>query len=280
MITWQIDFYRRPLKNKAGKPIWELLICSPDGNFIYDAQCSQSQANSDWLVEQLQTAAKGNLPNLIQVFRPQSLSLLKAAGEKLAIEVEATRRVAALKTQLSKRASEYANLDNSTGEVYQPIKIEQPPPQALPENLWGDEWRFAAIPAGEIEAKFKSYPIPIVDLPDALLPLNLGIASTVKIPGVIIYGGRKSMQLACWLAEAKPFALNYIPTVVGESGGLVLETGLCDRWIVATFEDAEVAKAAQFYQQRQQASQGLHFLLVQPDDSGMTYTAFWLLQNE
>ncbi|NEQ67039.1 MAG: DUF1092 family protein, partial [Symploca sp. SIO2D2] len=24
---------------------------------------------------------------------------------------------------------------------------------------------------------------------------------------------------------------------------------------------------------------GLHFLLVQPDDSGMTYTGFWLLQN-
>nr|WP_317106120.1 Tab2 family RNA-binding protein [Chroococcidiopsis sp. SAG 2025] len=37
---------------------------------------------------------------------------------------------------------------------------------------------------------------------------------------------------------------------------------------------------AQIYAQRQQQSQGLHFLLVQPDDSGMTYTGFWLLRDE
>jgi hypothetical protein len=51
-----------------------------------------------------------------------------------------------------------------------------------------------------------------------------------------------------------------------------------DRWILVTFEDAEVAQAAQVYEQRKQQSQGLHFLLVQPDDSGITYTGFWLLQ--
>ncbi|HEY9750428.1 MAG TPA: Tab2 family RNA-binding protein, partial [Allocoleopsis sp.] len=51
-----------------------------------------------------------------------------------------------------------------------------------------------------------------------------------------------------------------------------------DRWVLATFEDAEVRAAAQAYEQRKQAAQGLHFLLVQPDDSGMTYSGFWLLQ--
>ncbi|MEO1376977.1 MAG: Tab2 family RNA-binding protein, partial [Cyanobacteria bacterium J06635_10] len=69
---------------------------------------------------------------------------------------------------------------------------------------------------------------------------------------------------------------NYI---AGAPDGLVLEAGLVDRWIVATFEDEEVAEAAKVYQQRKQQSQGLHFLLVQPDDSGMTYTGFWLLQE-
>jgi RNA-binding protein Tab2/Atab2 len=71
--------------------------------------------------------------------------------------------------------------------------------------------------------------------------------------------------------------LNYI---AGAPDGLVLEAGLVDRWIVATFEDAEVTTAARLYQQRQQLSHGLHFLLVQPDDSGMTYSGFWLLQAE
>ena len=117
-------------------------------------------------------------------------------------------------------------------------------------------------------------------MPKFLFPINLGIASTVPVPGVAIYGGRKSMQLARWLQAAKPVSLNYIPTEVGESGGLVLESGLVDRWIVATFEAREIAKAAQVYEQRKQESQGLHFLLVQPDDSGMTYSGFWLLREE
>jgi hypothetical protein len=57
-----------------------------------------------------------------------------------------------------------------------------------------------------------------------------------------------------------------------------LEAGLVDRWVVVTFEDSEVKAAGKIYQERKQLSQGLHFLLVQPDDSGMTYTGFWLLQ--
>jgi hypothetical protein len=52
-----------------------------------------------------------------------------------------------------------------------------------------------------------------------------------------------------------------------------------DRWILNTFDDPDMRSAAQQYEQRKQASQGLHFLLVQPDDSGMTYTGFWLLRG-
>ncbi|MGK7878247.1 MAG: Tab2/Atab2 family RNA-binding protein [Xenococcaceae cyanobacterium] len=275
MKIWQADFYKRPLKDEQGQTLWELLICESSHSFIYDAKCPQSQANNHWLVSQLQEAAKGQLPDLIQVFRPQSLGLLAAAGEKLGIKVEATRRTAALKEELQKRASQYTSI----GEGYNPVKLEKPPPQTLPENIWGEVWRFATLPAGEILDSFGDRPIPILDMPKFLFPINLGIPSTVAVPGVVIYGGRKSMQLARWLQEAKPVALNYIPTEVSESGGLVLEAGLVDRWIVATFEDTEVAKAAQAYEQRKLASQGLHFLLVQPDDSGMTYSGFWLLDK-
>ncbi len=108
-------------------------------------------------------------------------------------------------------------------------------------------------------------------------PLNLGLASTLAVPGVVIYGGRRSLPLARWLKEARPVALSYI---AGAPDGLVLEASLVDRWIVATFEDSEVTAAAKIYEQRKQQSNGLHFLLVQPDDSGMTYTGFWLLKAE
>ncbi|MGB7520395.1 MAG: Tab2/Atab2 family RNA-binding protein [Spirulinaceae cyanobacterium] len=263
MKVWQVDFYRRQSPNPQEQIVWELIICQPEGELVFEAQCLQSQANSAWLIEQLQRAASGKLPTKLQVFRPQSLNLVTLAGEKLGIEVEATRHTIPLKQELLQR-------NNS-------IEVEQNPPQALPDQLWGDKWSFVTFPAGSLEEIFGDRPIPIRSLPTSLLPINLGIASTVKVPGVVIYGGRKSMQIASWLQGVKPAALNYIPTEVDKSGGLILAGGLVDRWIVATFEDEEVARAAKIYEERKQASQGLHFLLIQPDDSGITTSGFWLL---
>ena len=268
---WQADFYRRPWRDDTGQVLWELLICNRAGDFRYEALCPQAAANASWLVEQLKLASS-QLPDIIQVFRPQSLSLITAAGQKLGIAVEPTRRTGALKQWLRSRIPQY-----STNGTYNPLTLEKPPPVPLPENLWGDRWRFASLPAGDLEAAFKDRPLPILDLPESLLPLNLGLASTIAVPGIIIYGGKKSMQLARWLQEAQPIALNYVP---GELAGLVLEAGLADRWVVATFSDNEAIASAQTYAQRQHQSQGLHFLLVQPDDSGMTYTGFWLLRDE
>jgi hypothetical protein len=274
MKKWQIDFHKLPLVDKSN--LWELLICDDHGSIIHEARCLQSQANSDWLVTQLSHALEKDRPDVIQVFRPQILGLLTIAAQQLGIEIEATRRTNVLKKELKKRASNYTN----TIPNYAPVALEKPPPQALPENLWGEQWNFASVEARGLIEMFGDRPIPIKDIPESLLPLNLGIASTTNIPGVVIYGGKTSLQLARWLEREKPVFLNYIPTEIGRSGGLILETGLVDRWIVATFEDREVAQAAQNYEQRKQASQGLHFLLVQPDDSGMTYTGFWLLKEE
>jgi hypothetical protein len=262
-LVWQADFYRSPPQNAAGQILWELLICDATRKFEFVATCLQSQANSNWLTEQFLVAGADNLPDIIEVFRPQSLGLITAAGNNLGIKVAATRRTLALKQWLQ--------------EKQYPIAVDKPPPAPLPENLWGDKWRFATIPAGDIVDEFTERPIPVLQIPEFLKPINLGLASTIPIPGVVIYGGRQSMRLARWLQEANPVTLNYI---AGAPDGLILEAGLADRWILATFEDEEVAAAAKVYAQRKQVSKGLHFLLVQPDDSGMTYSGFWLLGGE
>lgn len=261
MTIWQADFYKRPQKDATGQILWELSICNETRSFEYAATCPQSQANSTWVAAQLQLAANKKLPDVIQVFRPQSLNLIAAAGRTLGINVEPNRRTLALKQWLQEKQF--------------PLAVEKLPPAPLPENLWGEEWRFATLPAGDIADVFTERPIPILQVPEFLKPINLGLASTVSVPGVIIYGGRQSMRLARWLQEADAVALNYI---AGAPDGLILEAGLQDRWIVATFDDSEATAAAKVYEQRKQQSRGLHFLLVQPDDSGMTYTGFWLLQ--
>jgi len=261
-MFWQADFYRRSQPDKSGQVLWDLSICDLNLNLKYQATCPQSEANSNWVASQIKQAASGNLPNVIQVFRPQSLSLIEQAGNSLGIKVEATRRTIALKQWLTQKQQFTA--------------LDKPPPTPLSENLWGDKWSFATLGAGYITDFFSERPIPILETPEFLLPINLGLASTVPVPGVVIYGGRKSMQLARWLQNNRPVELNYI---TGQPDGLILEVGLVDRWVVATFEDEEVSQAAALFQQRKQNSQGLHFLLVQPDDSGMTYTGFWLIQE-
>ena len=275
MKIWQIDFYYFPWLETTGQKQWKLIICDRTG-LVYEAECEQAQANAEWLIEQLRQAAGDKLPDTIQVFRPQALGLLSVAAAKLGIIIEGTRRTTALKKELTKQASQYQQQIPN----YNPTAIDKPPPEPLSEDLWGEEWNFASIAAGEIEQMFGDRPIPVLNLAKSLLPINLGISSSVFVPGVVIYGGRKSLQIALWLQQQQPVALNYIPTEVGKSGGLVLEVGLVDRWIFATFEDESVAKAALNYEQSKQPSQGLHFLLVQPDNSGMTYTGFWLLKNE
>lgn len=273
MSVWQVDFFRRPVRSESGEPLWELLACDRTLTVQLQAWCPQSQANSDWLVAQFQ-AADASLPKLFQVFRPESLSLIETAGKKLGVAVEPTRRTLALKHWLLKRAQEYRVLPGATADAYQPLAVPRPAPVPVPEQLWGDRWQFAALSAGDLE-RFAARPLRVCWLPEMLLPVRLGLASTQSIPGIVIEAGRQSLQLSRWLESVRPVAVNYIP---GAPDGLILEAGLADRWVLATFEDAEVQAAARTYHQRQEAAKGLHFLLVQPDDSGQTYTGLWLLQ--
>lgn len=279
MLIWEADFYRCPLQDERGQPLWELFICDPAGSWRYTAFCPQSSASANWLVEQLQQLVNSGqaLPERIAVFRPQAFSLLETAGNQLGIRVEPTRNVPTLKQWLQERSREYSQLPNYTGQPHNPLDLEKPPPLPLPESLWGEQWRFASLPAAEIPEAFTGRMIPILEVPESLLPIQLGLASTSPIPGVVIDAGRASMRLARWLQEARPVALNYL---TGAPDGLILEAGLVDRWVVATFDDPEVKRAAQVYEQRKQLSKGLHFLLVQPDNSGMTFSGFWLLRLE
>jgi RNA-binding protein Tab2/Atab2 len=270
MTIWQADISSRPQHNDRGETLWELVICDAEGGWYHTAICPQQQVNSDWIAAQLQLAADDNLPQEIQVFRPQSLGLIQTAGKKLGIEVVANRRTIALKKLLQQQAESYGNGN------YQPLAIESPPPLPIPDILMGDKWQFVTLTAKELVTDFTDRPIPIYSMPDYLLPPHWGLGGNVAIPGVIIYGGRQSMRLARWIAETEPVSLNYLGD---DPGGLVLDASLADRWVMLTFNDAEVSQAARLYEARKKLVHGLHFLLVTPDDSGITDSGIWLFQS-
>jgi len=275
MTVWQVDFYQRPVDDRNGTPLWELCVVIPDRRFQTNAWCLQAEANSTWIAARL--AEIGTPPDGLEVFRPEALSLIKAAGQVLGTTTIATRRTLALKRYLQTRVADYIHLEGFNPDracTYDPLAVGRPAPVPLDDGLQGDRWRFASLTPSDLEAVL-ARPLRFKSAPAILRPLNLGLASTAQIPGVVLDAGQRSLPFARWLDRQNPVALDYKP---GQPNGLVLEVGLADRWILATFEDADVTIAGQLYTERRHAAQGLHFLLIRPDDSDRTCTGLWLLQ--
>lgn len=273
MTLWQVDFYQRPLQNQGGHNLWELLICTPDGTFRHQAFCPRPDVSTQWLCQQF-LQCSDTLPERVQLFRPQSLNLVEAACQFLKIPLEATRRTPALKKWLQERAALYPTLPTYTHEAYQPTYLVQPPPLPLPDHLWGEGWCFAALNASELE-QFIEYPIPILSIELDLLPSHLGLAADTKIPGIVVYGGQRSLRLARWFQEQVPYRLEFVR---GDPSGVILHSGLHDRWVFLTFVNSDIVQSGEVFNQRLDTSQGLHFLLIQPDDTGVTHTGLWLLK--
>jgi hypothetical protein len=278
MTVWEADVYRRPCRDQAGQPLWELLLCDRAFDFTYGAMVAQSAATADWVRQQLEIAmAKaGDRPTELRGFRPQSIALLQAAAVPLGIAITPTRHTPTLKQWLMQRSRWYPSQSTFSGEAMDPLAVDRPAPIPIPDTLWGEQWRFGALSAADFQEGLVPEPIPIQSVPPEWLPLHMGLASSAALPGVIIDGGRRALALAQWLADQQPVCLT---PMAGEPDGLILEAGLCDRWVLATYDDHQVQAAAQTFQQRQAAARGLHFLLVRPDDSGMTYTGLWLLKT-
>jgi hypothetical protein len=147
-------------------------------------------------------------------------------------------------------------------------------PQPLPEKLWGNVWQFVGLPAQDLEDVLLARPIPYRVV--ASLPSQTGILPDTLIPGVVIEAGRQSMRLARWIAEVSPLQMEAMSR---ELGALMLTTTQGAQWILVTYDDKDIHRAGQIFEQRKQASLGLHFLLIQPDDSGVTYSGLWLLSK-
>jgi hypothetical protein len=156
---------------------------------------------------------------------------------------------------------------------------EQPlsPPQPLPEHLWGDLWQFVSLPAEDLEFRLWERPIPLRAVAALALPSQQNLGSTILIPGILINAGRQAMRLSRWLSERKP---RQTAAVNLELGAIILTTAQQERWILATYQDEAVREAGKSFEARKAQSKGIHFLLIQPDDSGVTHSGLWILKDD
>ncbi|MEM9135973.1 MAG: Tab2 family RNA-binding protein, partial [Cyanobacteria bacterium P01_F01_bin.42] len=102
-----------------------------------------------------------------------------------------------------------------------------PPPQPLPEHLWGKTWKFVTLTADDLEVGLMQRPIPILETEN--VPSQLGLAPHMAIPGVVIEAGRRSLKLAQWVQAQQP---RYLASVLAELNGLLLNTESQQRWIL------------------------------------------------
>jgi hypothetical protein len=155
--------------------------------------------------------------------------------------------------------------------------VSPTPPQPLPENLWGDRWQFVGLPAQELELYLLERPIPIRKVAELALPSQQQLATTLPIPGVAIEAGRQSMRLARWVETQQPQTLE---AVNRELGALIMTAKQnAAQWILATYQDEDVRLAAQIFEERKTQSCGIHFLLIQPDNTEVTYSGLWILRG-
>lgn len=152
-----------------------------------------------------------------------------------------------------------------------------PPPQPLPEQLWGDLWQFVSLSAEDLEFSLWERPIPIREMAfSGLLPSQHTLEGEVLIPGILIYAGRQAMKLSRWLSERQP---RQVVVANLELGAIILSTAQKERWILATYQDEAVRAAGQTFEAHKAQSKGIHFLLIQPDDSGVTHSGLWILKD-
>ncbi len=276
MESWELDIYRSPVIGDDQKPLWELLVCTSDGQSLLNKFCTAAQVNADWIQIQLKDliAQREGNPLEIRVFRTASFNLAEPACQTLFIPLRKTQRAIAIQRWLVHRQQQvYPSMPGySPPAKSHPVK--RPVPVACPEELLPERWGFSALPASELSLLRK------VSIPYGEIPFWkedwLDWPTTAVIPGLFLIR-KEAKLLARWLEEQGPAALSYVES---DSGAIMLETDAEERWILATFEDAEMKMSARQFVERMAKFQGLHFIAVQASEEDEAITGFWLLQAQ
>ncbi|MEO1134067.1 MAG: Tab2/Atab2 family RNA-binding protein, partial [Cyanobacteria bacterium J06639_1] len=266
-----------PLLDDRGKRMWELLICDRTGSFQWSRYCANTQATTPWVAEQLQSAIDEApvRPTQIRAFRDRVKTILERSCERVGVPLKMSRRVFTLQGWLRQRSREV--YPNEADYTYAPeelaiaIDMERTPPLPLADALQPDRWAIVTLrvsdfkDAAEWETEYRElFPVDWSQFDD----------DTV-IPGLLLFSTR-SRPLAAWMAGADPV---FLKAFGGTQAGLVLESGMSDRRIVARFSDDKTRSEGRGFEDRKLDARGLHFMGIQTDPRSQSFAGLWLLRD-
>lgn len=281
LTVWELDFYSRPILDENKKKMWEVLVCDspltidrqPETLFRYAEFCSSAEVNSVRLKEVIKAAIAQapSPPDKIRFFRQAMNNMITKACTELGIEAQLSQRTFVLNQWLQQRLQEvYPNLPGFQPGTNPSVSFAKTPPQPLPDALLGEQWQFVTLSASAL-GEMNEWAIGFGEA----FPLGLaGLLPDAQVPGLLIFSARAT-PLAAWMSGLEVAGVKLdsdYPT------RLLLETGLNDRWNLASLANAQAQKEAQTFEAAKQQANGVHFLAVQADPNTEAFAGFWLLQ--
>lgn len=281
-VTWELDFYSRPILDENGKKRWEVVICEgakaiqsdPQQSFRYSRYFTSKEVNSISLKEALSEAMEqsGQKPTQVRFFRRQMNNMIVKACKDLGILAKPSRRTVALASWLDQRYTEVYPKEEGYQEVASAsvtYAIERP--TGLPDALRGDSWRFVSL---QVSA-FDDLADWDIDFGESFSLQEMGLERETPIPGLLIYSER-AKALAAWMSGLD---LAFLTQDEGKRPALVLETGANDRWLLAPLLRPGLVEEVTQFEKAKLAANKIHFIGVQKNADAERFEGFWLLRQ-
>ena len=279
---WELDFYSRPILEADGRKRWELLITSTPSTthgeqpFRFAKICPSGEVNSLWLGQALAEAkaAASNggwgSPLRLRCWRSSMRTMVQRAAAEQGLDVIPSRRTFALLDWLQQREREVYPKEEGfmAGPLAPPPAPVPTPPVPLPEEVQGDAWSWAALPASLL-MEASEWPTSF----SGLLPLPDGVNPDAPVPGLRLFSSTRSLAMAGWLGGLEPVRL------VVEGRQLVLEAGQDDRWLVSDLEPKASEEVAEALRASRNQARGLQFIAIQASPEEQTFAGFWMLRD-
>ena len=279
---WELDFYSRPILESDGRKRWELLVtATPDPEaggdpFRFAKRCPSGEVNSLWLASALREARDAALeaglvaPRRLRCWRSSMRTMVQRAAAELDLEMIASRRTYALLDWLQQREQEVYPQEEGfmAGPLAPPPAPVTTPAVPLPEEVQGDAWSWAALPA-QMLREAGDWPMGF----SGLLPLPDGLDDEQTVPGLRLFSSSRALAMAGWLGGLEPVRL------LVEGRQLVLEAGQDDRWLVSDL-DAQAAEAiTAALADSKQVGKGLQFIAIQASPEEQSFAGFWMMRD-
>ena len=279
---WELDFYSRPILESDGRKRWELLITAtpnaeaPEKPFRFAKRCPSGEVNSLWLSSALKEAREAALesglvaPRRLRCWRSSMRTMVQRAAAELDLEMISSRRTYALLDWLQQREQEVYPQEEGfmAGPLAPPPASVTTPAVPLPEEVQGDAWSWAALPA-QLMREASEWPMGF----SGLLPLPDTVEDNQPVPGLRLFSSSRALAMAGWLGGLEPVRL------LVEGRQLVLEAGQDDRWLVSDL-DAKAAEAiSNALSESKEIGKGLQFIAIQTSPDEQAFAGFWMMRD-